>query len=139
MVTKVEQLRSKAAKIDTYGVTFGKDFVCMIILLTIKWAAGQLWGSKHRLALQNIRQQYPYNTVYNATSCTILMKELGVADEARDRRKAKSPGGMANAVENSMSILHGLVNYDNTGDSQLHGEVLKAVPSIGRHSNRRYL
>ena len=39
MVTKVEQLRSKAAKIDTYGVTFGKEVVCMIILSNIEWAA----------------------------------------------------------------------------------------------------
>ena len=71
----------------------------MIILLNVEWAAEQLWGGEHRLALQNIRHAYPYDTVHDATSCTVLMKEIAVADETRDRRTVKSPGGMSNTVE----------------------------------------
>ena len=116
MVTNVEHLHSKAANINTYGVTFCEDVIFMIILSNVEWAARQLWGGKHRLALQKICHNYSCDTVHNVTSYTALTKELAVADGAHDRRKAKSPGGIANAVENSMSILQGLVNYDNTND-----------------------
>ena len=47
MAPNEEQIRSKAAKTDTYGVTFGKDVVYMIILLNVEWAAKQLWSGEH--------------------------------------------------------------------------------------------
>ena len=38
------------------------------------------------------------------------MKFLAAADEARDLRKAKSPSGMANAVEEGLNYLGALVD-----------------------------
>ena len=44
MVTNVEHFRSQVAKANAYGVTVGKDVVCLVLLSNVEWAAQQEWG-----------------------------------------------------------------------------------------------
>ena len=60
--------------------------------------------------MRNILQQYTYNKVHSVTTCIEIMKVLVAADETCDIRKAKSPSGMANAVEEGLSYLGALVD-----------------------------
>ena len=60
-------------------------------------------GGEFRDAIQSIRQKITYNKVHDATTCAEIMKLLAAADEALDIGKAKSPSGMANAIEEGLN------------------------------------
>ena len=109
MVMNVERLRSQAAKSIGYGVMVGEDVICLIIISNTEWAASQDWGGGFRDAMRTVRKTYPYIEVHTSATCTVIMKHLADADKALDIRKAKSPGGMANAVEEGLNYLGGLV------------------------------
>ena len=48
---------------------------------------------------------YDSNTVHNSSSFVVGMTKLATADAARDRCKAKTPSGQANAVEKTFNLL----------------------------------
>ena len=121
MVVNVERLRSQAAKSKGYGVKVGEDVIVLIIIANIEWAASQEWGGEFRDAMRSIRREFTYNKVHDAASCFDIMKFLAAADEARDLRKAKSPSGMANAVEEGLSYLGALVDSQH-GEQSTYGE-----------------
>ncbi len=54
-----------------------------------------------------------------------MLKEIVATDEARDQRKATAPAGMANAVDTTMSILHGL--GDSSSNNKRKGEAYDAT------------
>ena len=110
MVVNVERLRSQAAKSNGYGVKVGEEVIVLIIIANIEWAASQDWGGEFLDAMRNIRKQYTYNKVHTTATCAEIIKILAAADEARDIRKAKSPGGMANSVEEGLNYLRALVD-----------------------------
>ena len=125
MVTNVERFRSQAAKANAYGITVGEDVVCLVLLSNVEWAAQQEWGGEFRDAMRKIRAEYPYNKVHSATTFTAIMKRLAAADEARDLRKAKSPSGMANAVEEGLNYLGALVSQNE--ETSTYGEAYAAT------------
>ena len=94
----------------------------------------RMWGGEFRDAMRSIRREFTYNKVHDASSCFDIIKFLAAADAARDIRKAKSPSGMANAVEEGLNYLGALVDsqhgdqstydeaYTTTSDSKLSTE-----------------
>ena len=54
MVVNVEHLRSQNAKSKGYGVTVGKEFICLIIIANTEWAASKDWGGEFRDAMRTI-------------------------------------------------------------------------------------
>ena len=121
MVVNVECLRSQAAKSNGYRVKVGEDFIVLIIIANIKWAAIQDWGGEFRDAMCNIRQQYTYNKVNIVKPCVKIIKVLATADEARNIRKANSPSGMVNAVEEGLNYLGALLDFHH-GDQSTYEE-----------------
>ena len=76
--------------------------------------------------MRKICADYPYNKVHTPTTFTAIMRYLAVANEARDLRKAKSPSGMANAVEEGLNCLGALVSQ--TDKTSVYGEAYAATP-----------
>ena len=56
------------------------------------------------------------------------MKYLAAADEERDLRKAKSPSGIANAVEEELNYLGALVSQNE--DTSTYGEAYTATSDL---------
>jgi hypothetical protein len=115
MVVNVERLHSQAFKSNGYGVKFSKDVIVLIIIANIEWAANQDWGSEFRDAMRAICRQHTFNKVHLAAMCIEIMKVLDAADKACDICKAKSPSGMANAVEEGLNYLGALVDSQHVG------------------------
>ena len=80
MGTQVERFRSQATNASGYGVTVGEDVIVLIIVTNCEWAASQDWGGEFRDALRIIWMEFPYNTVYDSTSCAKIMRHLTAAD-----------------------------------------------------------
>ena len=59
------------------------------------------------------------------------MKVIAAADEAHDIRKAKSPSGMVNAVEEALNYLGALVDSHH-GDQATHGEAYATTSDSDR-------
>ena len=72
-----------------------------------------------------IRADYPYNKQHTPQTFTAIMKHLAAANEACDLRKAKSPGGMANAVEEGLNYLGALVSQNE--ETSTYGEAYAAT------------
>jgi len=125
MVTNVERFCSQAAKANAYGITVGEDVVCLVLLSNIEWAAQPEWGGEFRDAMRKIRADYPYNKVHTPATFGAIMKHLAAADEARDLQKAKSPSGMANAVEEGLNYLGALVSQNE--ETSTYGEAYTAT------------
>ena len=75
-----------------------------------EWAAGQSWGNEICVAYRDIKRQNEYNHAHTATSIKEIKRAMAVADEERDRRKAKVPGEMADMVSQGMESLAQLVH-----------------------------
>ena len=65
-------------------------------MVNVEWAAQQSWGVEIGATHQKIRTKYMYNYVHNVTFIADMLQILAAADEIRDLRKAKTPGGLAN-------------------------------------------
>ena len=75
-----------------------------------EWAAGKSWGNEIHVAYRDIKQQYKYNHAHTPTSLKEIKRAMAVADEERDRRKARAPGDMADMVSQGMKRLAQLVH-----------------------------
>ena len=93
----VELLRSKAAKMATFGIKITEPIIASVIIANVDAAAQEEYGVDFRQSLQAIRRQYNYNHVHDAASLAVIMKELASADGARNLRDAPN----ANALSNS--------------------------------------
>ena len=83
--------------------------MAIVILANTEWAAQQTWGSEISVAYCKIVTKYRYNHTHDAASIRDIVKMLTGADEARDRRKAKGPGELADIVNQGMTRLQQLV------------------------------
>ena len=104
----VELLRSKAAKMASYGITIAEPIFAIIIIANIDLASQDDYGMDFRQSMQTIRRQYEYNHVHDSRSLAFIMKELAAADGARNLRDAPNPNslaqrGSAHAVQASVS------------------------------------
>ena len=75
-----------------------------------EWAAGKSWGNEICVTYRNIKRHYKYNHAHTATSLKEINRAMAVADEERNRRKAKAPGEMADMVSQGMERLAQLVH-----------------------------
>ncbi len=91
MATCVEQIRTCAAKIGSYGIVVGEDIIALVIMANLEWASAQTWGNEHRISLQAIRRKYPYDTAHDKNTTRIILKELAATNKMRDRFKATAP------------------------------------------------
>jgi ElaB/YqjD/DUF883 family membrane-anchored ribosome-binding protein len=108
--TNMERLAALAAKSVGYGVRVHHDLRAVVILVNVEWAAQQTWGQEIGIAHREMKTKYKYNHVHDADSIKVMMKLLAVADEARDRRRAKAPGELADMVSQGMERLQQLVH-----------------------------
>ena len=105
VTTNVERFATAAAKTQGYGVHVHDDLKAIVILANTEWAAQQTWGSEISVAYRKIVAKYRYNHTHDATSIRDIVKILTGADEARDRRRAKAPGKLADMVDQGMTRL----------------------------------
>ena len=109
VTTNVERFATAAAKTQGYGVHVHEDLKAIVILANTEWAAQQTWGSEISVAYRKIVAKYRYNHTHDATSIRDIVRILTDADEARDRRRAKAPGELADMVDQGMTRLQQLV------------------------------
>ena len=90
--------------------------------------------------MRNIRQQCTYNKVHSATTSIEIMKVMVADDVSGGIRKAKSPSGMANTVEEGLSYLSALADSHH-GDQATYGEAYATTSdseSSAEKSTRRH-
>ena len=97
------------AKMQAYGICIHADLKAVIILANMEWAAHQSWGTEISVAHHTIKAKYRYDHTHNTTSIKEILKVLTGADEARDRRKATTPGEKTEMVSQGMESLRQLV------------------------------
>ena len=79
----VAVLRTKNARIATYGIIIHEDMIANIVLAEADQAAHKEWGREIGTAMDEIRLLYRYDYSHDATSVTIFLKELAVAEAIR--------------------------------------------------------
>ena len=123
IINNVEALRSKTARLSTYGVNMDDTQIALIILANIEVAATQDYGNEFKTALQTIRRRYNYSHVHDATSIAAILTELAAADAVRQLKDAPAPSkGFANAVAEQYStfaqLLQGAATYIDSDDDE---------------------
>ena len=117
----VEFLKSKAARLASYGVTIDDTHLVLITLANIEVAAHEDYGSEFRIAMQAIRRKYDFNVKHDATSFEYILKELASADGVRKLKDAPEPSThQANAVEDRVSYLTKLMQETVMDDDSSH-------------------
>ena len=109
VVTNVERMAAMAATLLGYGVRLHSDLHAVVILANTEWAAQQTWGAEISFAHRKIVSKYRYNHVHDAESIRKFLRIIVTAEAARDRRKAKAPGELADMVSQGMTSLQQLV------------------------------
>ena len=67
------------------------------------------WGAEINVAHRKIVSKYRYNHSHDADSIRNVLRILATADAARDRRKAKTLGELADMISQGMTRLQQLV------------------------------
>jgi hypothetical protein len=105
----VKKFATNAAKTQAYGIRVHDDLKAVVILANVEWAARQSWGTEISVAHRTIKGKYRYDYTHDTASIKEILKVLTGADEARDRRKAPTPGEMAEMVSQGLESLCQLV------------------------------
>jgi hypothetical protein len=115
IATNMEQLRTKVARINSYGITHDDTAVALTLLANIERATTQDWGREFRPAIQEIRRKYKYNHKHDAASIAFMCKELAAADAVRQLSDAPAPSTeSANSVADSVALLTQIMQQANT-------------------------
>ena len=86
------------------------DLHAVFILANTELAAQQTWVAEISIAHRKIVSKYRYNHSHDADSIRNVLQILATADAARDQRKAKVPGELADMVSQGMTRLQQLVH-----------------------------
>jgi hypothetical protein len=112
IATNMEQLRTKVARVTSYGITHDETAVALTLLANIEQAAKHDWGREFRPALQEIRRQFKYNHKHTAASIATMTSELAVADAVRQLSDAPAPSTeTANSVAESVALLTQMMRF----------------------------
>ena len=109
VVTNVERMAVMSEKLLCYGVHMHSKLRAVVILVNTEWAAQQTWGAEISVAHQKIIARYKYNHVHDAEWIRKILRILAIADAARDQRKSKVPGELAEMVSQGITMLQHLV------------------------------
>ena len=105
-----ERLAAAAMKSQGFGIVVHNNLTANILVANVECEAGQSWGNEIHVAYRDIKQQYKYNHAHTPTTLKEIKREMAVADDERDRIKAKEPGEMADMISQGMEILAQLVH-----------------------------
>ena len=105
----IKKFAMNVAKMQAYGIRVHANLKAVVILANMEWAAYQSWGTEISVAHHTIKAKYRYDHTHNTTSIKEILKVLTGADEARDRRKATTPGEKTEMVSQGMESLRQLV------------------------------
>jgi hypothetical protein len=94
----MELLRSKAGRMQSYGIAIDDTQLALVLLANIDLAASKNWGHEFHLTIQSIPCKYAYNYTHTTASITDILKELASADGVRKLTDAPTPCGHASAV-----------------------------------------
>lgn len=123
----MELLRSKAGRLQSYGIKLDDTQLAIVLLANIDVAAGDDWGREFRPALQTIRRRFPYNHVHDTASIAAMLTELAGADGVRKLHDAPAPLGTAHAVSDHVSLLSQLLQQQTVESDTDASEYASAV------------
>ena len=92
-----------------YGIRVHIDLKAVVILASTEWASQQMWGIEISVADGKIVAKYRFNHTHDTDSIKEIIRILAVVDEAKNRRKAKTLGELADMVSQGMTRLQQLV------------------------------
>ena len=98
-----------AAKLLGCGVRVHSNLRAVVILANMEWVAQQTSGAEISVIHRKIFSKYRYNHVHDAESIRKILRMLATADAARDQRKAKAPGELADMSSQMITRLQQLV------------------------------
>ena len=126
VVTNVKRMEAMAAKYMGYGVRLHSDLRAVVILANTEWAAQQKWGEEISVSYRKIVSKYRYNHSHNVDYIRKVLRIIATVDAARDQRKSKAPGELADMVSQGMARLQQLVqqqpvapNYQSKSDGEI--------------------
>ena len=105
-----ERLAAAAMKYQGFGIVVHNNLTANILIANAEWAAGQSWGNKIHVAYRDIKRQYKYDHAHTSTLLKEIKREMAMADEERDHRKAEAPGEMADMVSQGIERLAQLLH-----------------------------
>ena len=123
----MELLRSKAGRLQSYGIKLDDTQLAIVLLANIDVAAGDDWGREFRPALQTICRRFPYNHVHDTASIAAMLTELAGADGVRKLHDAPAPLGTAHAVSDHVSLLSQLLQQQTVESDTDASEYASAV------------
>jgi hypothetical protein len=149
VATNVEILKSKAARVQAYGITIDTPMIVLIIFANIELAQQHEWGREFRPAMQSIRAAFPYSHKHDDASLATILQHLAAADSVRVLREAPEPDNeAANAVSNELSLLQQMMqeaqDYEEQAfaaaesDSDTSAERNRRKKSSRRRDNDRH-
>ena len=98
----IKKFAMNTAKTQAYGIRVHDDLKAVVILANVEWAACQSWGTEISIAHCTIKAKCTYNHSHDTNSIKEIINVLTGADEARDRRKATTPGERAEMASQGM-------------------------------------
>jgi hypothetical protein len=80
VITNIELLRAKIARMHSYGIIVDDTQLAFILLANVKLATSKAWGREFCPALQTIRRADTYNHAHTSNSITTILRELARTD-----------------------------------------------------------
>ena len=140
IAANMEQLRVKAKRVQSYGITHDETHLVVTLMANIDHAAKQDWGRELRGAVQTIRQKYKYNHRHDATSMQDILLELAKADAMRNLNDASEPNNdSAQSVQESIEQFQQLwQNTQNDYEEEANAAQSDSDSSTERPPKRSY-
>jgi hypothetical protein len=91
VATNFEILKSKAARVQAYGITIDTPMIVLIIFANIEQAQQHKWGREFRPAMQSIGVAFPYSHKHDDASLATILQHLAAADSVRVLHEAPEP------------------------------------------------
>jgi hypothetical protein len=73
VITNVELLHAKIARMHSYGIVVDDAQLALVLLANVELTTSEAWGREFRPALQTIGRAYSYNYAHTSGSITTIL------------------------------------------------------------------